>query len=86
MKIHTLLGAIGSTEPSTFEEVLQALGDEAPARGEKKEWFDFFTSVNAAEKKGLIEVEKQPDGKKVESMILTEAGVARLKEIRKDDL
>lgn len=78
MKIGTLLSSIGSTEPSTFGEVCQALGDDKPS--DRDEWREFFGLANAAEKEGLIEVEKL-DGK-IESMILTEAGVAKLKEMR----
>lgn len=78
MKVGTLLSSIGSTEPSTFGEICQALGDDKPS--DKGEWRDFFGLVTAVEKEGLVEVEKF-DGK-IESMILTEAGVAKLKEMR----
>lgn len=78
MKVGTLLSSIGSTEPSTFGEICQALGDDKPS--DRGEWREFFGLVDAAEKEGLIEVDKS-DGK-IESIILTEAGVAKLKEIR----
>ena len=69
-----LLSAIGSTEPSTFNEICQGLGDYCPA--DKQEWREFFHELRSAEKEGLVTVERTGDT--IDSVMLTESGVAYL--------
>ena len=75
MTIDSLLQCIGSTEESSFGEVCQALGDDKPA--DRSEWGAFFRSVEDLERQGLIEVSRVNG--KIDSMILTEAGAARVR-------
>lgn len=72
-----LLSAIGSTEPSTFNEFLRALGDEAPDREDKAGWRILFKAIERAEENGLIEVSRA--GMRIDSLMLTEAGAARVR-------
>lgn len=72
-----LLDAIGSTEPSSFNEFLHALGDEAPEREDKTGWRKLFKAIEKAAEDGLIEVSRA--GTKIDSLILTEAGIARVR-------
>jgi len=78
MDIDTLLSAIGSTEETTFNELCQALGDDCPERGNTPEWRDLFRTVSCAEKEGLVRVDRV--GGKIGTLILTEAGAARVRE------
>lgn len=75
MKLKTLLSAVGSTEETTFGELCSALGDDRPE--DKSEWRDLFLSIDAAENNGQIEVSRS--GRQIDSLILTESGVAALK-------
>lgn len=79
MKIGTLLASIGSTEASTFGEICEALGGDCPS--DREEWRDFFGLVKVAENVGFIKVER--DSGKISSAILLEAGVSKIREIRK---
>lgn len=71
-----ILRACPSTEPASFYEFLRGLRD-IPAKGDKEAWAELFDEVRAVEHMGLIEVEY--NGRLIESLMLTEAGVARLK-------
>lgn len=83
MKMFILLGCIGSTQPSSFSEICQALDTEGerPAKGDKAAWREFFEAIRDAERKGFIETERESGGN-FESAMLTEAGVAELNKAR----
>ena len=81
MNIQTILEATSSTEPSSFSEFCRALGSDCPERGERDEWAELFDCVKAAEILNFIEVERVNG--KIDTLILTEAGVARVKELRR---
>lgn len=79
MPMLTLLKAIGSTEPSDFNEICRALGDDCPRPSDSEyTWRDFFAALNTAQDQGLIEVDWA--GNRINTVILTEAGVAKVKE------
>lgn len=71
-----ILRACSSTEPCTFSEFLHGLAD-VPEKDDKEEWRELFAAVSYAEDNGWIEVER--NGSNIESLMLPEAGVARLK-------
>jgi hypothetical protein len=73
-----ILTAIPVTEPGSFNEILRALGDDAPERGDKTAWSEFFRTIDAFEQSGLIEVERR-DGR-FESAQLTDLGAERARE------
>lgn len=68
-----ILCAISSTEPCTFREFLDALGDDRPAR-----WGDLFSTL---EKQELVTIERV-DHKhgRINAMQLTELGAERARE------
>jgi len=74
MELDVLLLCIGSTEPSSFNEILQALGDDKP------EWRDLFRALDEAERKDLIEIDRVNG--KIDSVILTEAGAAHVRSLK----
>lgn len=78
MDEETILAAIGSQEPSTFNEFLRALGDDCPERGDKDGWRELFAALEYSERSGLVEIERVQ--RKIDSLILTEAGAARVRE------
>lgn len=65
-----LLGHIGSTEETTFNELCRALGDDCPR--EKSEWRELFQRINDLERQSYIEVSRLSG--KIDGIILTEAG------------
>lgn len=83
MKRQQLLEAIGSTEPSSFNEVCRALGDNCPEKGDKMEWAALFSGLDEAERDGLVDVGRMNG--KIETVILTESGVAALKQLQSED-
>jgi hypothetical protein len=72
-----ILKAISSTEESAFYEFLRGLGSEAPERGDRTAFFQLFRQLDKLENDGLIEISR--NGEKIDGMILTESGVARVK-------
>lgn len=72
-----ILRACPSTEPATFGEFLRGLPDP-PERGEREEWAALFRQIEYAEELGLIEVERTHG--KIDSLMLTQDGIGRLKE------
>lgn len=77
-EISEILRACPSTEPASFYEFLRGLRD-IPAKGDKEAWAELFDEVRAVENMGLIEVEY--NGRLIESIMLTEAGVAKVKKL-----
>ena len=73
----TLLKAIPSTQEASFREVCNALGDDKPEKGVKGEWGKFFSVLKKLERDGLVEISWTGD--QVDSLILTEAGAARVR-------
>lgn len=71
-----LLGHIGSTEETTFNELCRALGDDCP--GEKSEWRKLFQRINDLERQCYIEVSRLNG--KIDGIILTESGANLIRE------
>lgn len=76
MKVVTLLGAIGYTEPSTFNEFCQGLGKDVPVT--KQEWAEMFHMLDNCSTIGLIGIEKRKGC--VIQLQLTEEGASYLKD------
>lgn len=74
-----LLSSIGSTEASTFAEFLRELPD-APERGDRDGWRELFGRIEWAEHMDWVGVERNSG--RIEQLQLTEAGAARLKELK----
>ena len=79
--LRNTLGAIGSTEESTFSEICRGLGEDRPEKGDKRGWCDLFDTIRKAENDGLVEISYGRAGE-IEGAILTEAGVAELRRLR----
>lgn len=73
----TILKAIPSTEPATFRELCSALGSDKPEKGDKRAWWELFSSIEKLEKQELIEVDR--NGTSIDTLILTEAGAAMVR-------
>jgi hypothetical protein len=78
-RVQALMEAISSTEPSTFREFLGSLRDDSP--DDKREWWELFRDLETLESELFVEIERLKGGK-IDTLILTEAGVARLRELR----
>ncbi len=72
----TILSAIGSTGETSFSEFCQALGDDVP--DEKSEWAKLFKTLRDLQRHGFVDITEV--GGKVDSMILTEPGAARVRD------
>jgi DNA-binding transcriptional ArsR family regulator len=72
----TILSAIGSTEPSDFNEFCRGLGADCP--DDREGWREVFNHLRILEQHGFIEVSRT--GNKIDSMILTKAGANRIRE------
>lgn len=81
MNIIEVLRAISSTEPSTFSEFCRGLHN-CPERGDREAWAEVFDTLEAVETLGLVEIERDKHYK-IETLILTEGGVARVKEAQR---
>lgn len=82
MKLKVLLNAIGSTEPTTFSELCDALGPDKPEKDDKRAWYILFELIRRAEEDGDIVVDR--DGRTLNSVMLTADGVARLANLNKE--
>jgi hypothetical protein len=69
---------ISSQEPSTLNEVLRGLGDDAPERGQRHEWHIFFRQLESLEELGLVEITRLNG--RVDTLQLTEIGAERARE------
>lgn len=78
MNTITLLSSIGSTEPSTFNEMCHGLEGDCPEKGDSAAWGELFETIRGAETLGLIKVDRV--GGRIDSLILTPTGVERLRE------
>jgi len=72
-----ILAAIGSTEPSTFNEFCRGLKD-CPTKGDTAGWREVFTTLDKLEREKLVKIER--NGRSIESLILTDAGADRIRE------
>lgn len=70
------LGLIPSTEPFTFNELCQALGDDCPH--DKTEWRALFQRLERFEQDGYIEVSRVAG--KIDGVQLTESGAALIRD------
>jgi hypothetical protein len=71
-----VLAAIGSTEPSTFNEFCRALKD-CPVKGDTAGWREVFATLEWLEHQKLVVIER--NGRSIESLILTDAGADRIR-------
>lgn len=71
-----ILDSIGSTEPSTFRELCQALEDDCPT--DKEEWRKFFNLLRDLEVRDLVEVERLKGN--IETLQLTTTGADAVRE------
>jgi len=71
-----ILAAIGSTEPSTFNEFCRSLKD-CPAKGDTAAWRELFATLEWLEHQQLVRIERS--GRSIESLILTDAGADRIR-------
>jgi hypothetical protein len=77
LTIDAILSAIGSTEPSTFGEFCNALGDDCPASGDKNGWRAVLSFISLGERSGFITVDRV--GGKIDSLLLTRQGADRVR-------
>ena len=77
LNIDVILSAIGSTEPSTFSEFCQALGDDCPASGDKDNWRRVLNLISTCAQLGFITVDRV--GGKIGSLMLTKQGADRVR-------
>lgn len=73
-----ILTAISATEPCSFNEVLRGLGDDAPEKGAKQDWYILFKTLESFEESGLVEIERSGD--RIDSLQLTSLGAERARE------
>lgn len=71
-----ILAAIGSTEPSTFNEFCRGLKD-CPPKGDTAGWREIFATLEWLEHQKLVVIER--NGRSIESLILTDAGADRIR-------
>lgn len=71
MTDETILSAIGSTEPSSFNEFCSALGSDRPDN--KDDWRDLFGQLNKLEFNGLVIIDRDAN-RKIGSLVLTTEG------------
>jgi hypothetical protein len=71
-----VLAAIGSTEPSSFNEFCRALKD-CPRKGDTAGWREVFATLEWLEHQKLIVIDRK--GRSIESLILTDAGADRIR-------
>lgn len=73
-----ILTAISATEPCSFREFLRGLGDDAPEKGDKQDWYILFKTLESLEESGLVEIERTDNA--IDSLILTPLGAERARE------
>lgn len=71
-----ILCAIGSTEPSSFNEFLNALNGDKPES--RDEWRVLFLTLEALEEQELVTIERFHG--RIETLILTDLGAERARE------
>ena len=81
MNDEQLLDLVSSTETMSFYELCSALGEDRPEKDDRKAWWELFQALERLEKAGLIEVERDAKSR-IDSLILTEAGVSEVREAR----
>lgn len=75
MHIDTVLAAVGSTEPSDFNDLCRGLGCHVPQ--ERSEWADLFRTIEECEQDGLVEVSRLEG--KIDTIMLTKDGADRVR-------
>ena len=71
-----ILCAIGSTEPSTFNEFLEGLNGDKPDN--RDEWRVLFLTLEALEAQELVTIERVRG--RIDTLILTDLGAERARE------
>ncbi len=77
MTTDDILAAVSSTECVDFGEFCGGPGADRPEAGDRAGWRDVFTLLGDCEREGLVEVERV--GGKIETLILTPAGAAKVR-------
>lgn len=77
-----ILTSVGSTEPTSFLEMLRAMGDEAPEKGDKAGYRELFQTIDALEQSGLMTVSRLNG--RFEAAQLTDLGAERAREIQRE--
>lgn len=78
MTEETILAAIGFTEPSTFSEFCEALGDDCPQSGNRAEWTDVFGKLRVLESERYVIIVR--DRQNIQQLQLTEKGANRIRD------
>jgi hypothetical protein len=73
-----ILSAIGFTEPSTFNEFLNELGDDRP------EWRQLFLTLDMLEEQELVTIDRFNGNGKIDTMQLTSLGAERAREAQQE--
>lgn len=84
MNTTQVLAHIPSTEPATFNEFLNALGDDAPEKDDRNSWRELFKTLESFESLELLEIERC-DGR-ISALQLTPIGAERAREVLKGDM
>lgn len=74
-----ILCAISSTEPSTFNEFLNDLGDKPEDRAE---WRALFLTLESLEEQELVTIQRTRG--KIDTLILTDLGAERAREAQRE--
>jgi hypothetical protein len=78
-RISRVLVSIPATEPASFFEVLDALGDDKPETGDKAAWRELFQTLESFEQLELVEIERRNG--RIEALQLTAIGAERAREV-----
>lgn len=73
-----ILCAISSTEPCTFGEFLNELGDDRP------EWRQLFSTLESLEAQELVTIERFGGNGRIDTMQLTDLGAERAREAQRE--
>lgn len=74
-----ILGAIGFTEETNFDDFCRALGKDCPKAGEKAEWAKLFKTIRSLAERRLLGAKWDQDNRFVAAQ-LTTAGRDRYRE------
>lgn len=77
--ILNILSAISSTKPVSFGDFCYELDDDCPERGDKRAWAALFAALDEAEGLGYVNVVRA--GNNIDTLVLTEEGVAKIKQL-----
>lgn len=73
----TILAAIPSSEPISFNEFCSALGADCPEKGDTPAWRELFGLLEKAGRDGDVEISRLD--RRIDSLILTGQGAAKMR-------